>query len=204
MPSSLTDVFMHIHERNTWLVEQWCNDAVFFLLKQVWTEEYLIHSLNVGTQVSVTIGIPKFPFGSKMSLSIHEFLWRSQQEDLTLFDEPTNQMLNDITAPLCLRCNQFMQNMRIFYWLRQYQTQASTPLFFNANEQLLTVLNGSAQVILVSPLYSEKLSTGDKELWAITRSNKGINCIYNTMTVPHVLVPVYYKLFSCTNLYTSL
>lgn len=139
-----------------------------------------------------------------MSLSIHEFLWRSQQEDLTLFDEPTNQMLNDITAPLCLRCNQFMQNMRIFYWLRQYQTQASTPLFFNANEQLLTVLNGSAQVILVSPLYSEKLSTGDKELWAITRSNKGINCIYNTMTVPHVLVPVYYKLFSCTNLYTSL
>lgn len=139
-----------------------------------------------------------------MSLSIHEFLWRSQQEDLTLFDEPTNQMLNDITAPLCLRCSQFMQNMRIFYWLRQYETQASTPLFFNANEQLLTVLNGSAQVILVSPLYSEKLSTGDKELWAITRSNKGINCIYNTMTVPHVLVPVYYKLFSCTNLYTSL
>lgn len=139
-----------------------------------------------------------------MSLSIHEFLWRSQQEDLTLFDEPTNQMLNDITAPLCLRCSQFMQNMRIFYWLRQYQTQASTPLFFNANEQLLTVLNGSAQVILVSPLYSEKLSTGDKELWAITRSNKGINCIYNTMTFPHVLVPVYYKLFSCTNLHTSL
>lgn len=47
------------------------------------------------------------------------------------------------------------------------------PLFFHPDEQLLTVINGSAKVTLVSPLYSEKLPLDDKELMAISNINTG-------------------------------
>ena len=139
----------------------------------MWMEDYLIQSMSDGSQVSVTSVINEFPFGSKLHLPINEFFSRSQQEDLTVCDKPTSQMLNDITAPLCLRCPQFMERMKVFYWLRDYQSNASTSLFFDPHEQMLTVVNGSAQVTLVSPLYSEKLPTDDSELLAITKSAKG-------------------------------
>ena len=141
----------------------------------MWTEEYLLQSLSNGSQFPVANGIKEFPFGSKLFLSVKEFFSRSQQEDLILLDKPTNQMLNEITAPLCLRCRQFMEKMRVLYWLQQYKSKASTPLFFNPHEEMLAVLNGSAQVTLVSSLYSEKLPADDNELLALTRSNEGKN-----------------------------
>ena len=144
----------------------------------MWTEEYLLQSLSNGSQFSAANGINNFPFGSKLFLSVKEFFSRSQQEDLILFDKPTNQMLNDITAPLCLRCRQFMEKMRVSYWLRQYKSKASTPLFFNPNEQMLAVLNGSAQVTLVSSLYSEELPADDNEVLAIAGSNGGKHRIH--------------------------
>ena len=139
----------------------------------MWTEEHLIQSFDDGPQGSVIKGILNFPFGSKFHLPLKEFFSRSRLEDLTLCDKLTIKMLKDITAPLCLRCPQFMKKMKVFYWLREYQSNASTSLFFHPHEQMLTVVNGSAQVTLVSPLYSEKLPAGDNELLAISKSNKG-------------------------------
>ena len=140
----------------------------------MWTEEYLIQSSDDGSQVSVIKGIKNFPFGSKINLPIKEFFSRSaQQEDLTLYDMPTNQMLSHITAPLCLRCPQFMKKMKVLFWLQKYQTKASTFLFFHPHEQMLAVVNGSAQVTMVSPLYSEKVPVDDSEPLPISRTNNG-------------------------------
>lgn len=145
---------------------------------QIWTEKYLIQALNkLGSQVLATKRIQDFPFGPKLHMPVEEFFVRSVQDDLTLCDKPTSQMLNDITAPLCLRCQQFLKNMKVQYWLRHYQSKASMPLFFHPDEQLLTVVNGSAKVTLVSPLYSEKLPFDDKELMVISSINPGDNNI---------------------------
>ena len=118
-----------------------------------------------------------FPFGLKMHVMIKVFLWRSQQEDLMMFNPPSSQMLNDIIAPLCLRCHQFMNQMKVSYWLRQYQRENTTPLYFHSDEQMLTVLNGSVQVTLVSSLYSEKLPEDENQLFLISRSKEGIEII---------------------------
>ena len=118
-----------------------------------------------------------FPFGLKMHVMIKDFLWRSQQEDLMMFNPPSSQMLNDIIAPLCLRCHQFMNQMKVSYWLRQYQRENTTPLYFHSDEQMLTVLNGSVQVTLVSSLYSEKLPDDENQLFLISRSKEGIEII---------------------------
>ena len=118
-----------------------------------------------------------FPFGLKMHVMIKVFLWRSQQEDLMMFNPPSSQMLNDIIAPLCLRCHQFMNQMKVSYWLRQYQRENTTPLYFHSDEQMLTVLNGSVQVTLVSSLYSEKLPDDENQLFLISRSKEGIEII---------------------------
>ena len=148
---------------------------------QIWTEEYLIHSFKKlgSSQVLAAKRTQDFPFGPELHLPVEEFFMRSVQDDLTLCDKPTTQMLNDVTAPLCLRCQQFLKNMKVLYWLRRYQSEASTPLFFHPDEQLLTVVNGSAKVTLVSPLYSEKLPFDDKELMAISNINTGNNNIWN-------------------------
>lgn len=139
---------------------------------KMWTEEYLIEAISDSTQLAGEI--KDFPFGSKLHLKMKEFLSRSQQEDLTLWDQPTNQMLNDITAPLCLRCPQFMKEMQVFYWLRRYKSKTSTSLFFHPHEQMIAVVNGSAQVTLVSPLYSEKLPDDEKQLLVISTSKEEI------------------------------
>ena len=118
-----------------------------------------------------------FPFGLKMHVMIKDFLWRSQQEDLMMFNPPSSQMLNDIIAPLCLRCHQFMNQMKVSYWLRQYQRENTTPLYFHSDEQMLTVLNGSVQVTLVSSLYSEKLPDDENQLFLISTSKEGIEII---------------------------
>lgn len=55
------------------------------------------------------------------------------------------------------------------------------PLFFHPDEQLLTVVNGSAKVTLVSPLYSEKLPIDDNEIMAISSNNTGNNNISNNL-----------------------
>ena len=47
------------------------------------------------------------------------------------------------------------------------------PIFFHPDEQLLTVINGSAKVTLVSPVYSEKLPFDDKEIMVISSINTG-------------------------------
>ena len=65
-----------------------------------------MHAVSERTQL--VSRLKDFPFGLKMHVMIKDFLWRSQQEDLMMFNPPSLQMLNDIIAPLCLRCHQFM------------------------------------------------------------------------------------------------
>ena len=67
--------------------------------------------------------------------------------------------------------------MKVSYWLRQYQREDTTPLYFHSDEQMLTVLNGSVQVTLVSSLYSEKLPDDENQLFLISRSKEGIEII---------------------------
>ena len=134
-----------------------------------------MHAVSERTQL--VSRLKDFPFGLKMHVMIKDFLSRSQQEDLMMFNPPSTQMLNDITAPLCLRCHQFMNQMKVFYWLRQYQREDTTPLYFHSDEQMLTVLNGSVQVTLVSSLYSEKLPDDENQLFLISRSKEGIEII---------------------------
>ena len=131
----------------------------------------------VGERTQLVSRLKDFPYGLKMHVMIKDFLWRSQQEDLMIFNPPSSQMLNDIIAPLCLRCHQFMNQMKVSYWLRQYQRENTTPLYFHSDEQMLTVLNGSVQVTLVSSLYSEKLPDDENQLFLISRSKEGIEII---------------------------
>ena len=131
----------------------------------------------VGERTQLVSRLKDFPYGLKMRVMIKDFLWRSQQEDLMIFNPPSSQMLNDIIAPLCLRCHQFMNQMKVSYWLRQYQREDTTPLYFHSDEQMLTVLNGSVQVTLVSSLYSEKLPDDENQLFLISRSKEGIEII---------------------------
>ena len=134
-----------------------------------------MHAVRERTQL--VSRLKDFPYGLKMHVMIKDFLWRSQQEDLMMFNPPSSQMLNDIIAPLCLRCHQFMNQMKVSYWLRQYQREDTTPLYFHSDEQMLTVLNGSVQVTLVSSLYSEKLPDDENQLFLISRSKEGIEII---------------------------
>ena len=134
-----------------------------------------MHAVRERTQL--VSRLKDFPYGLKMRVMIKDFLWRSQQEDLMIFNPPSSQMLNDIIAPLCLRCHQFMNQMKVSYWLRQYQREDTTPLYFHSDEQMLTVLNGSVQVTLVSSLYSEKLPDDENQLFLISRSKEGIEII---------------------------
>ena len=134
-----------------------------------------MHAVRERTQL--VSRLKDFPYGLKMHFMIKEFLWRSQQEDLMIFNPPSWQMLNDIIAPLCLRCHQFMNQMKVSYWLRQYQREDTTWLYFHSDEQMLTVLNGSVQVTLVSSLYSEKLPDDENQLFLISRSKEGIEII---------------------------
>ena len=53
----------------------------------------------------------------------------------------------------------------------------ATPLYFHSDEQMLTVLNGSVQVTLVSSLHSEKLPDDENQLFLISRSKEGIEII---------------------------
>lgn len=131
----------------------------------------------VSERIQLVSRLKDFPFGLKVHVMIKDFLSRSQQEDLMMFNPPSTQMLNDITAPLCLRCHQFMNQMKVFYWLRQYQREDTTRLYFHPDEQMLTVLNGSVQVTLVSSLYSEKLPDDENQLFLISRSKEGIEII---------------------------
>lgn len=134
-----------------------------------------MHAVSERTQL--VSRLKDFPFRLKVHVMIKDFLLRSQQEDLMMFNPPSTQMLNDITAPLCLRCHQFMNQMKVFYWLRQYQREDTTPLYFHSDEQMLTVLNGSVQVTLASSLYSEKLPDDKNQLFLISRSKEGIEII---------------------------
>ena len=134
-----------------------------------------MHAVRERTQL--VSRLKDFPYGLKMHVMIKDFLWRSQQEDLMIFNPPSSQMLNDIIAPLCLRCHQFMNQMKVSYWLRQYQREDTTLLYFHPDEQMLTVLNGSVQVTLVSSLYSEKLPDDENQLFLISRSKEGIEII---------------------------
>lgn len=134
-----------------------------------------MHAVSEHTQL--VSRLKDFPCGLKTHVMIKDFLWRSQQEDLMMVNPPSSQMLNDITAPLCLRCHQFMNQMKVSYWLRQYQREDTTPLYFQSDEQMLTVLNGSVQVTLVSSLHSEKLPDDENQLFLISRSKEGIEII---------------------------
>lgn len=159
---------------------------------KIWTEEYLVQSFNkLGSQVLAAKRIQEFPFGPKLHLPVEEFFIRSVQDDLTLCDKATTQMLSDITAPLCLRCQQILKNMKVLYWLRRYQSEASMPLFIHPDEQLLTVINGSAKVTLVSPLYSEKLPFDDKELLAISSINTDILSKLSSGGIPYLTVELH-------------
>ncbi|KAM7448305.1 hypothetical protein ABFA07_003706 [Porites harrisoni] len=153
---------------------------------EVWTELYLMHAVSECTQL--VSRLKDFPFGLKMHVMIKDFLWRSQQEDLMMFNPPSSQMLNDIIAPLCLRCHQFMNQMKVSYWLRQYQREDTTPLYFHSDEQMLTVLNGSVQVTLVSSLYSEKLPDDENQLFLISRSKEEIQSRLSSQGIPHFTV----------------
>lgn len=134
-----------------------------------------MHAVSEHTQL--VSRLKDFPCGLKTHVMIKDFLWRSQQEDLMMVNPPSSQMLNDITAPLCLRCHQFMNQMKVSYWLRQYQREDTTPLYFHSDEQMLTVLNGSVQVTLVSSLHSEKLPDDENQLFLISRSKEGIEIL---------------------------
>lgn len=119
-----------------------------------WTDEYLNHTYGDVMFKMETKDDDKYniPAGMKMK----EFLETYQHADRYLVDELTLDMRKEIVLPLCLRCEEMDKYFFVSYFWFSHGNTSST-IHLDTDENLLCVMKGHKEVIMVSPEYSADL-----------------------------------------------
>ena len=121
---------------------------------KLWTDDYLERTygdmmFNMETKVDDKYNIPK-------SMKLKEFLGIYQQADRYLVDEVPPDMRKEIILPLCLRCEEIDKYFFVsYFWFSQGNT--SSTIHLDTDENLLCVVKGYKEVLMVSPEYSADL-----------------------------------------------
>ena len=139
-------------------------------ISQLWTDDHIKSSYGSGqTLVNVKKGLVHNQQSSDIQMAVTEFFSRYTSEDLAIDDKISSKtLLQDITAPLCLRCEHMMSKVKVSYWLQHSNVSFSSSLQLNTQETLLVALSGNIRVLLLSPVHAGKLYTDESKFVGIT------------------------------------
>ncbi|CAB4040306.1 Hypothetical predicted protein, partial [Paramuricea clavata] len=121
---------------------------------KLWTDDYLERTygdmmFNMETKDDDKYNIPK-------SMKLKEFLGIYHQADRYLVDEVPPDMRKEIILPLCLRCEEIDKYFFVsYFWFSQGNT--SSAIHIDTDENMLCVVKGHKEVLMVSPEYSADL-----------------------------------------------
>ena len=135
---------------------------------QLWTDEYLNHTygdvmLNMETKDDDKFNIPN-------GMKLKEFLEIYQHADRYLVDEVPPEMRKEVILPLCLRCDEMDKYFFVsYFWFSQGNT--SSKIHLDTDENMLCVVKGHKEVLMVSPEYSADLYTDDARVLGVLDIN---------------------------------
>lgn len=121
---------------------------------KLWTDDYLNQTygnvtFNMETRDDDKINIPQ-------SMKLEEFLKIYKDANRYLVDEVTPEMRKEIILPLCLRCEEMDKYFFVsYFWFSQGDT--SSKIHIDTDENILCVVKGHKEVLMVSPIYSDNL-----------------------------------------------
>jgi lysine-specific demethylase 8 len=135
---------------------------------KLWTNDYLKHTygdmlFNMETKDDDKLNIPK-------SMKLKEFLEIYQQADRYLVDEVPPDMRKEIIMPLCMRCEEIDRYFFVsYFWFSQGNT--SSTIHLDTDENMLCVVKGHKEVLMVSPEYSADLYTDSSRILGVLDIN---------------------------------
>ena len=118
---------------------------------------------NMETKDDDKLNIPK-------SMKLQEFLEIYQHADRYLVDEVPPDMRKEIILPLCLRCEEMDRYFFVsYFWFSQGNT--SSTIHLDTDENVLCVVKGHKEVLMVSPEYSADLHADNSRVLGVSDIN---------------------------------
>ena len=118
---------------------------------------------NMETKDDDKFNIPK-------SMKLKEFLEIYQNADRYLVDEVPLDMREEIILPLCLRCEEMDRYFFVsYFWFSQGNT--SSTIHLDTDENVLCVVKGHKEVLMVSPEYSADLHADNSRVLGVSDIN---------------------------------
>ncbi|XP_077989152.1 uncharacterized protein LOC144443519 [Glandiceps talaboti] len=94
------------------------------------------------------------------SRKLNDFLDAYETGNLYLVDEVAPEMRDEVTMPLCLRCEEISTKFFVtYFWMSSGGTNSS--IHEDTDENMLCVIRGSKRTLLISPSYSHDLYADD-------------------------------------------
>ncbi|XP_070541818.1 uncharacterized protein [Ptychodera flava] len=125
---------------------------------KLWTDEYLLEKYGDLQFKMETKDDDKKVFLPNRKLK--NFLNEYKTGNLYLVDEVAPEMREEVTMPLCLRCDEISTKFFVsYFWMSSGGTNSS--VHEDTDENLLCVIRGSKRVLLISPTYSRDLYADD-------------------------------------------
>lgn len=109
-------------------------------------------------------------FNLPESMKLKEFLRIYHDADRYLVDEVPPKMRKEIILPLCLRCEEMDKYFFVaYFWFSQGMT--SSTIHLDTDENMLCVVKGHKEVLMVSPEYSEDLYADSSKVLGVLDIN---------------------------------
>ncbi|XP_065186743.1 uncharacterized protein LOC135817477 [Sycon ciliatum] len=144
------------------------NAAKHWRATKLWTDEYLKKTfgdlkVHMETRDDDKWHIPE-------SRKLGKFLDVYKEANLYLVDELPPAMRKDVTMPLCLRCDEIAKRFFVsYFWMSSGGT--ASKLHIDTDENLLSVIHGSKDVVLISPKYSRDVYADEARMLGVSEVN---------------------------------
>ena len=104
------------------------------------------------------------------AMKLKQFLEIYKVEDRYLVDEVPPEMRKEIVLPLCLRCEEMDKYFFVsYFWFSLGNT--SSKIHIDTDENILCVIKGHKEVIMVSPTYSDDLYADQSNVLGVSDIN---------------------------------
>jgi len=135
-----------------------------------WTDEYLKEKYGNQTMLMETKDDDKENIPPSRKFSDFLDMYRNESTNLYMVDEVLPKMREEITLPLCLRCEEIDRFFFVsYFWLSSGNTMSTAHI--DTDENLLCVLKGHKKTIMVSPIYSKYLYADDSKVKGVADIN---------------------------------
>lgn len=109
-------------------------------------------------------------FNIPKSMKLREFLEVYKVANKYLVDELPPEMRKEVILPLCLRCEEMDKYFFVsYFWFSQGNT--TSKIHIDTDENVLCVVKGHKEVIMVSPTYSDHLYSDESEILGVSDIN---------------------------------